>query len=115
MQQQVCMLCRFNDSELRDLENVKRFLERHSLTDVRSHEYFNFGSSPRCQFGMTCYKTQSARSKFNTLETEVSRLLCAYIEQTDCADIHDLLRLLQGRFPQVYRQVEIMYRKKGSE
>ena len=116
MMNNVCLVCRFDDYILRDMDRVIMFLQRHHLeNNCAQHDRFDFGNSPRCRFGMTCNKVSSARSQFTMKEQKLNELLNAYIDQTDCSDRHELLRMLQGRFPQAYKQVETAIRKKGSE
>lgn len=117
MKSQICMVCHFRDSVLQDLERVERFLLRHDYprTDVRIRSQvpmIDFGHAPRCEFGMSCEKTRNAQTKMHLKSTEVSELIYKYLNTTDCSDIHELLRLLQGRFPAAYRQVERLYRTK---
>lgn len=117
MKSQICMMCHFSDSVLQDLERVERFLMRHDYprTGVRinlQQPMFDFGQAPRCKFGMTCEKTRNAQTKMHLKSTEVSELIYQYISTTDCSDIHELLRLLQGRFPAAYKQVERLYSTK---
>lgn len=110
---EVCTLCKF-DETLPELGRLIHFLRTKDL-DVHRISYienFNFGSVPKCKYGMVCSKTMKASTNYREMANDASKLLIAYIEQTDCSDSSRVLQLLQGNFPAAYNRLTVLLRRK---
>ena len=105
--------CTFRPTNTDQMKNLKYYLEQ--ILDSRNANHimrFNWGSSDRCKFGVTCDKVIRAKSDFNSLSRDLDELLSIYLEQEDFTNYGEILMKMRGYFPAVYRQFEIEVHKR---
>lgn len=110
-----CMICHYNEHPL-EISNLERLVNilssRVDESAIRSPKFYTWSTNNKCQYGMSCTKTHNYENKFRSVTHRLNYLLTAYVETTDCEDLYEILRYLQGYFPMVYRELEIDVRKK---
>lgn len=108
-------VCHYNSSKVSQLEKLKRYMESKDLRDFMYSNYrrFNWGMNDKCKFGASCDKTNRSDREFRQLTSELDELLSAYIEKPCHEHYHDILNLLRGYFPAVYKQFEMAIHQKG--
>lgn len=109
---EVCLFChRKNDISLVNSRIIRviNAVEQCGISsaDLYSKGYANdymWGIAAKCPYGMNCTKQDMGTAKMNA--ERAGMLLNAYIDRTDCKEYRNILRLLQGEFPAVYRGFE---------
>lgn len=115
MQNGACITCKqkVDNTKIRALEKIKLILDRETFYDMRLSHYinFNFGAPERCKLGMACSEISRKNAEFRRLSNELSNKLSYYVEFSDFDNIFEILNLLRGYFPDVYRRLDIEYHK----
>ena len=112
-----CVVCHINTMDIDQLERLCRELRHKVDTEqVHSPTRHMWQFPIHCSYGIgNCQDINRARNTFNRLTEELDYLLAGYIEQTDCSDYYNILRYLQGTYPNVYRDFEIAIHKKNHD
>lgn len=106
-----CMSCHISTSELDRLKRLKDVLYHIEPTNnysIRFNWYFN----PRCKFGVSCNEITKLKRQLERYAEEIEPKLVTLGLSDDDNLYHQVLRLLQGYFPSVYKQLEIIYHTK---
>jgi hypothetical protein len=110
-------VCRYKADKVERMKVIKRLMENKDLKDFMysNYRHFNWGTVDKCKFGVTCDKVTKANIEFKRLSNELDELLSAYIEKPCHEHYYDILNLLRGYFPSVYKQFEMAIIRKGEK
>ena len=118
-----CFICnKPNKTSSEDAINrLNSFLRRSEVSDkttIKGAEQdliraFEMSNHERCPYGLPCQKLQESESRVRRIVPEVSRMIVAYILSDRPA--RELLRHLQGYYPQAYQVVERLSMNKKKE
>ena len=107
----ICMMCHEkNDTKyLHKLNHLERLLHNaiHSK-DLVKYRYINFmwGIHSHCRYGIHCPTLSNNDSKANRIANDLEAYIVTAALSDDKQLYHDILQLLRGEFPSVYRLVE---------
>ena len=105
-----CMTCRIDTGPENRLKNIRQLL--YDIDDYNGKiPNFNWFINPRCQYGIQCNKIDNMARNMNRLTTEIEPKLVTVAYSDDTYLYHNILNLLRGYFPAVYKQVELLHHK----
>lgn len=108
MKHKICMFCHNNKTEQkkRKLNTIRQLIIRHRVKPSSERYYFVWGAATRCEYGIPCSKLDIANSSINNLCREIEPYLIS-IARIGKEDLYyQILNLLRGDFPSVYKEME---------
>lgn len=109
----VCMICRYNakSDRINTMIRIDDILTRLHLDKPSEITHFNWGSTDSCKYGIsTCNKQSENKRYFDQYSRELNSKLSSLIEYKNDKVYHEILNLLRGKFPNVYRELEFSYK-----
>lgn len=102
-----CMVCHANNTKINKLQNIERFLRRFDLKPATHTFRFAWDLNERCRYGIpSCNKIRQFEVENNAIVNRIEPQLTSFIESADEGVLRELLALLRGDFPRVYKQAE---------
>lgn len=109
---QLCMMCHQKNrlAALEQLKMIKREINRSPKFKTITIEYpvksLMWHINAHCRYGISCQKLKSMQNEALRLARDLEPQLIAIAKNGDKALYRNILRLLGGHFPAVYRELE---------
>ena len=112
MKNHICLICheKGKTHEMDQLQRISILLEGTLVTretlEAGHGMAFLWDIHSRCPYGMTCPERQSYKSAFMNKARSMEEQLIAFAINSSDGKFHEMLCLLRGHFPAVYRTME---------